>query len=205
MFAVKGLKAVTHTPRLTNLRGNLGEFFASGVLELGHKLGPLLWQLPSNLPFEFDEIERFVTLLPKTVDEASALAGTSAASEAKTNRRLRHAIEVRHPNFLNTAFLELLAAHRVAVVFTNSPGVPGFRELTSDFVYLRLSSGDDHYADGYDYSSLARWAQQLIQRRDGDPPRDVFAYFKNPAGVLTHTPHNATRLIAQLENWSATN
>jgi uncharacterized protein YecE (DUF72 family) len=190
---------------LTNLRGNLAEFFASGVLELGHKLGPLLWQLSSNLPFEFDEIERLVTLLPKTVDEASALAGTSAASEAKANRRLRHAIEVRHPSFLNTAFLELLAAHRVAVVFTNSPGAPGFRELTSDFVYLRLSSGDDHYADGYDDPSLARWARQLTQWRDGDAPRDVFAHFKNPAGVLTHTPHNSTRLIAQLQNWSATN
>jgi uncharacterized protein YecE (DUF72 family) len=202
VFAVKGPKVVTHTAHLRNARTNLADFFASGVLGLGHKLGPLLWQLPPELQFQVDEIERFLEVLPYSVEDAAALAAQSSAIEwsanEPTNRTLRHAVEVRNPSFLNTEFVDLLRDRSIAVVFTNSPGVPGFRDLTSDFVYLRLGSGDDHYADGYDDPTLDTWAERIAEWTTGAPPRDVFAYFKNPAGVLAHTPHNATRLIERL-------
>jgi uncharacterized protein YecE (DUF72 family) len=202
VFAVKGYEIVTRTAFFPTARINLADFFASGVLELREKLGPLLWQLPERSKFNAEGVERFLSLLPRSTDDAASLAAESEAAEGDIGylpeRRLRHAIEVRDPSYRNTEFMDMLRSHDVAVVFTNSPGTPDFRELTSDFVYLRLSSGDDHYADGYDDEALDELASQISAWVDGPPARDVFAYFKNPAGVLTHTPHNATRLITRL-------
>ncbi len=45
-FAVKGSRFITHNKKLLDATGPLANFFASGVLELDDKLGPILWQLP---------------------------------------------------------------------------------------------------------------------------------------------------------------
>jgi uncharacterized protein YecE (DUF72 family) len=203
VFAVKGYDVVTRTAFSPTARTHLADFFASGVLELREKLGPLLWQLPERSKFKAEGLERFLSLLPRSTDGAATLAGQSDNLEGAIgylpDRRLRHAIEVRDSSYRNTEFMDMLRAHDVPVVFTNSPDSLYFRELTSDFTYLRLSSGDDHYANGYSDDALSEWATRITAWADGPPPRDVFAYFKNPAGLLTHTPHNATRLIARLE------
>src|SRR6185436_10536629 len=46
VFAVKGSRYITHLKQLRDVRVPLANFLASGVLALGPKLGPLLWQLP---------------------------------------------------------------------------------------------------------------------------------------------------------------
>ena len=43
VFAVKGPRYLTHMLKLNNAEAPLGNFFASGVLRLGAKLGPILW------------------------------------------------------------------------------------------------------------------------------------------------------------------
>jgi uncharacterized protein YecE (DUF72 family) len=202
VFAVKGWRVVSRTAFFPTAQAHVAEFFASGVLGLGEKLGPILWQLPDNSKFDATKVERFLALLPHSTAGAAHLAAQSETSDGDYGELpdlpLRHAIEVRDPSYLDTVFIELLRAHNVAVVFTNSPDAPEFREPTADFVYLRLSSGDDHFADGYDAHQLDAWAAQIAAWVAGPPARDVFAYFKNPAGVLPHTPHNATGLIARL-------
>ena len=45
VFAVKGPRYVTHMLKLRNVERPLANFFASGLLELGAKLGPLSEQL----------------------------------------------------------------------------------------------------------------------------------------------------------------
>ena len=52
----------------------LANFFASGVLALGDKLGPLLWQLPENLPYDAERLADFFALLPRTTTQAAELA-----------------------------------------------------------------------------------------------------------------------------------
>lgn len=202
VFAIKGYKATTQTRVTRKVRSTLADFFASGVLELREKLGPLLWQFPAGSQFKADDLEQFLLLLPKSTAEAAKLAEQSESSVEgcadSPDRPLRHAIEVRDASYLNTAFVKLLRFHGVAIVFTNMPGSPSFRDLTSDFVYLRLDSGEDHFADGYDDQALHDWATRIDGWNCGSPPRDVFAYFKNPAGVLPHTPHNAVRLLQLL-------
>jgi uncharacterized protein YecE (DUF72 family) len=188
--------------RLQTTRAPLADFFASGVLRLGAKLGPMLWQFPPERALHMDEVEQFVALLPRSFDQASTLAAESKTVEwtdaGLANRGIRHAVEIRNESFVDAGFLGLMRANDIATVITNSPEHPQIRELTSDFVYVRLSSGRDHYPDGYDDETLDHWAIQIERWLTGPPPRDVFVYFNNPAGELPHTPFNALRLIERL-------
>ena len=177
VFAVKGPRVVSRTAFFPTAQLHLDEFFESGVTALGDKFGPILWQLPDTSKFDAAKVERFMSLLAKYP--------------------YRHAIEVRDASYLDSEFVALLKEHKIAAVFTNEPGAAVFDEPTSDFVYLRLSSGEDQHADGYDDASIDELAERINGWREND--LDVFAYFKNPAGLLPHTPHNATRLIARLE------
>lgn len=51
-LAVKGGRYITHLKRLAGVETALANFFASGPLLLGEKLGPVLWQLPATLAFD---------------------------------------------------------------------------------------------------------------------------------------------------------
>src|SRR5579885_1748053 len=59
VFALKGGRFITHMKRLRDVETALANFFASGVLALGPKLGPILWQLPENFAFDAERIARF--------------------------------------------------------------------------------------------------------------------------------------------------
>ena len=74
VFAVKGSRFITHMKRLSDVRVPLANFLASGVLALGPKLGPLLWQLPPTLAFDAGRLAAFFELLPRTTGAAAALA-----------------------------------------------------------------------------------------------------------------------------------
>ncbi len=103
VFAVKGGRFVTHMKKLRGVESALANFFASGLLALGEKLGPLLWQLPPNLGFDAERLAAFFSQLPRSTGEAAwlarrhdeRLAGRSLVT-AVDDRPLRHALEVRH-------------------------------------------------------------------------------------------------------------
>ena len=52
MFSVKAPRYVTHILRLREVHKPMANFFASGVLELKEKLGPILWQFPPSFKFD---------------------------------------------------------------------------------------------------------------------------------------------------------
>ena len=198
----------------------MANFFASGVLRLEEKLGPVLWQFPASFRFSAERLDHFFALLPRDTEAAAAFAAgrgewLADRSWAKTQHRreLRHAIEIRHQSFLDPAFVALLRRHRVALVFADSVAWPYAEDLTADFVYLRLHGSEELYASGYSDEALdhfaARiklWAEGLEPndaRRitpDADPagqiPRDVYAYFDNDAKV--RAPVDAGSLRARL-------
>jgi uncharacterized protein YecE (DUF72 family) len=209
VFAVKGNKAVTHDHRLRNPVDGIADFLASGVFELEEKLGPILWQTPPSLPFHRDTVETFLATLPHSTEEARQLIakrGDEEASQAQLDipdRRIRHALEVRHPSFANPAFIELLRRYDVAAVATNSPGWPVIRDVTSDFVYVRLHGSADHYPDGYDDATLDYWAGLVNGWLSGEGwpdgrGRDVFVYFDNPDNEGINSPFDAMRLLERL-------
>jgi uncharacterized protein YecE (DUF72 family) len=220
VFAVKGPRFITHIRRLREIETPLANFFASGVLRLEEKLGPVLWQFPPSFRFSAERLDHFFSLLPRDTDAAAALAeGRSewladrAWAKTAQRRELRHAIEIRHQSFFDPAFVTLLRRHRVALVFADSVAWPYVEDVTADFVYLRLHGSEELYASGYSDEALnhfaARiklWAQGLEPndpRRiapDADPApagsRDVYAYFDNDAKV--RAPADARSLKAKV-------
>jgi uncharacterized protein YecE (DUF72 family) len=209
VFSVKASKTVTHDHSLRNPEKGVAEFLNSGVLTLGRKLGAVLWQIPETLPFHRDTVDSFLAVLPHSVDEARRLIlehydEVEQTTLALPDAPIRHAFEVRHSSFDTPGFTELLHRHDVAAAFTNSPGWPPIREITSDFVYLRLHGSLEHFPNGYDTATLDRWAEKINGwlRGDGCPdgrPRDVLAYFDNPDHEGTRSPLDAIALQQRLD------
>lgn len=201
VFAVKGGRFLTHAKKLRDCEAPLANFFASGLLALGEKLGPILWQLPPQLPFDVDRLETFFAILPRTTTAAAALARHhdrrlrhGAHAEAVMDRPLRYALEVRHPSFRDPAFPDVLRRHQIALCVSDSPGRwPLLQAVTTDFVYVRLHGGTRLYASGYARAALDAWAERIrTWRRRG---RGVFVYFDNDAKV--RAPFDAINLAAR--------
>ena len=60
--------------KLRKVETPLANFFASGLLALRQKLGPILWQLPPNLGFDAERLAKFFALLPRNTREVARLA-----------------------------------------------------------------------------------------------------------------------------------
>src|SRR5947199_133641 len=110
VFSVKGPRFITHMKKLRDVDAPLANFFANGLLALGDKLGPVLWQLPPSLGFDPARLAGFFDRLPRSTGEAAWLARhhdervkDRAFVDALTDRPLRHALEVRHRSFLDPA------------------------------------------------------------------------------------------------------
>lgn len=202
-FAVKGSRFITHNLKLANAEGAMANFLASGVLALGAKLGPLLWQLPATYRYDRARVERFLRLLPRDDASARALAERhderlkrGALTEPAPGARWRHAVEPRHESYFTPDFFALLREHGVAAVIADTAQrFPMAEELTADFVYVRLHGSRALYASGYSDEELAWWAERVARwarGTGGEAARDVYVYFDNDA--LGHAPHDAVRL-----------
>ena len=204
VFGVKGGRYLTHMLRLRHTDQAMANFFASGVLVLGTKLGPVLWQLPERVPFEVEALERFCASLPATQGEAAELARRHDAKvkhpevpAVPGDRAVLHALEPRHPSFADARAAEILRRHGVALVLADSAGrFPVFDEQTAGFVYARLHGGEELYTSGYDHGSLRAWADRVRRQSEaGHGARDVYVYFDNDA--KGYAPHDA-EAMAQL-------
>ncbi|MBA2769191.1 MAG: DUF72 domain-containing protein [Sporichthyaceae bacterium] len=202
LFAVKGGRFITHMKKLRGVETALANFFASGVLALGDKLGPMLWQLPPNLGFDGSRMDDFLAMLPRTTTAAVRLAeGHDDKVEGRAwtttdaERPIRHAVEVRHATFECDSFLELLRRQDVAVVTADTAGRwPLLLEPTTDLAYVRLHGAEELYVSGYDDAALDVWAGRVMGWRDQGC--DVVVYFDND--VKVHAPFDAQRLLQRL-------
>jgi uncharacterized protein YecE (DUF72 family) len=201
VFAVKGGRFITHNLKLRNAEASLGNFFASGVLALGAKTGPFLWQLPATYRFEAQRLDEFMRLLPRSSTDAEAVARQhdhrvrrGALLEAAAAVPYRHAFEVRHPSYFTEEFYSLLRAHSCAFVVADTAGkFPYAEEVTADFVYVRLHGSQQLYVSGYTDRELDAWSKKILTwRGSARKRRDVYVYFDNDAKV--HAPFDALRL-----------
>lgn len=204
VFAVKGGRFITHLKKLAGVEPALANFFASGPLALGSKLGPILWQLPPTLGYDEARLAAFFDLLPRSTAEAAALAKQHdakvpedrALTVAEADQPLRHAMEVRHASFATPAATELLRAHNIAFVVADTAGRwPLVERVTSDFMYVRLHGDLELYTSGYTAEALDRWAAKVTGwAEDG---QDVFVYFDNDA--KGYAPHDAQALLRRVD------
>jgi uncharacterized protein YecE (DUF72 family) len=217
VFSVKAPRFITHIRRLREVETPLANFIASGLLRLGGKLGPILWQFPPNFRFDAERIEAFLKLLPHDT-ETAARFGRKHDDRLKApawlkadDRPMRHAFEIRNETFRTRAFIDLLRKYDVALVCADTVEWPRLMDLTSDFVYCRLHGSEELYASGYDDGSLDEWASRVVTWAKGGEPadaerigakgrkrrRDVFVYFDNDAKV--RAPFDATVLTERVD------
>jgi uncharacterized protein YecE (DUF72 family) len=219
VFAVKGPRFITHMKRLNQTEAPLANFIASGLLRLGSKLGPVLWQFPPNFRFDAERIEDFLKLLPHDTGSAASLGRNHdnrlkapAWLKVEQQQQLRHAFEIRHDSFRDRAFVDLLRRYDVALVCADTVDWPLLMDVTSDFVYCRLHGSEELYASGYDDAALETWARRIAAwARGSEPddaelvgpkarrqPRDVFVYFDNDQKV--RAPVDAKALTERVSN-----
>jgi len=221
VFAVKGSRYITHMLKLRNIDVALANFFASGLFELGEKLGPILWQFPPMMRFHPEVFEAFFAMLPNSTHDAAKIAlqrderlqGRESLAPGR-NRRIRHAVEVRHDSFVTPEFIRLLRKYRIAWVVADTPKPwPLYEDVTSDFIYMRLHGSTELYNSRYTIEELERWARFIEAWRNGSEPedarlicpvrarerggRDVYCYFDNTD--KRHAPVNARELMAMLD------
>lgn len=220
VFAIKGSRFITHMKQLNDPEPALANFFGQGVLAMGDRLGPILWQFSERFRFRPDRMEPFLDLLPGDHAAASRLARKhdhrtkDPATEPRTEGPIHHAIEIRNDTFLVPEFIQLLRDRNMALVVSHSPGVyPMVEEPTADFMYLRLHGAERMYYGSYTDEALDDWAHRLTAWARGDEPadpqrvtdldpptagaRDVYLYFDNDE--KTRAPFDARRLMERLD------
>lgn len=218
VFAVKAPRFLTHIRRLTDIEGPFANFLAGGLLSLGSKLGPILWQLPERFRFDPDRFSRFFDQLPMDTEAAAGLARRHdqrlkgrPVLETEARRPLRHAIEIRHESFRDPRFIAMLRARGIALVCADTVRWPRLMDATADFMYCRLHGSEELYASGYDDRALDDWARRIRawsagrEPRDAErigPPgaaiaRDVYLYFDNDMKV--RAPVDARGLMRRLK------
>lgn len=172
VFSVKGPMFATNRRLLAESGESITRFLKGGVLQLKEKLGPINWQLRPTKKFDADDLDAFLSLLPKKVE----------------GRALRHAIEVRHESFVDPAFVALARRHRVAIVLAGDSAYPEIRDDHSPFVYARIMGTTQKPRNGYPERELALWASRA--RAWAAEGREVFLYVisgfkeKNPAAAM---------------------
>ena len=194
VFSAKAPQRIMESKALSKTGPQI-EDFIGGIVELGDKLGPLVWQFDKGKRIDGVEFEAFVELLP--------------AEHA--GRRLRHVLDVRDPAFVDAAYLALARKHGMSTVFTDSREHPSFADLTADFVYARLMRSRSSIATGYSAPDLDAWCRIALQWAEGGDPqelphletakpskqsRDVFVYFISSA--KERNPSAAIALLARL-------
>ena len=190
IFSAKAPRRIMQSRVLSGTRGQV-EDFLGGILALGDRLGPIVWQFDQGQRIDRSEFEAFLELLPREFE----------------GRRLRHVLDVRDPAFTDARYIELARRHAMATVYTDSSEHPSFADLTTDFVYARLMRSRSGVATGYPAAELAEWASRARLWAAGDEPedlprlappdgaatgkpRDVFVYFisaakeRNPAAAM---------------------
>ena len=226
VFSVKGGRFITHMKKLKDVDVALANFFASGVLKLNEKLGPILWQFPPGFAFNEERFRAFFELLPKTTSETARLARKHDArlkgrswTKTDADRPMRYAVEIRHDSFKDGRFIKLLRKHNIALVLADTAGRwPYMEDVTADFIYARLHGDEELYVSGYTEAALDWWAARLRAWQCGDEPadaarvidklakacrnRDVFVYFDND--VKVRAPFDAMNLAARMNGVEAT-
>jgi uncharacterized protein YecE (DUF72 family) len=179
VFSLKGPRFITHRRDFDNIGPALDRFLSSGLSELRHKLGPILWQFAPAIALERDAFAAFLELLPGELD----------------GRPLRHVVELRRPDSLDGATIELLQRRRIAVARVDDDKFPAFSEITADFVYARLRRCAVDEPDGYPAQALDSWAGEF-RGVAADSRRDCFVYFIN--GGKLRAPAAAHALLQRL-------
>ncbi|HLH12612.1 MAG TPA: DUF72 domain-containing protein [Methylovirgula sp.] len=157
VFAVKGPRFATNRRVLAEAGESIERFFASGVLLLKEKLGPINWQFMPTKKFDPQDFDAFLRLLPKRLE----------------GHKIRHAVEVRNASFKSPDFVALAREHEVGIVIAADSQYPQIADVTADFVYARIMGTKEKEPLGYSKEALESWVERARLWAEGGEPEDL--------------------------------
>ena len=177
IFSVKASRYCTNRKLLAEGAESVARFLGQGIVELGDRLGPILWQFMPTKRFDAADFGAFLKLLPASQDGLP----------------LRHALEVRHESFRDPAFYALAKEAGAAIVFADSDEHPCIDAPTAGFRYARLMKSREEVATGYEDAALDDWSGTA---RSWAKEGDAFLFFIS--GAKVRAPAAAQALIARV-------
>ncbi len=160
VFSLKFPQVITHVKMLENCQEETSVFLERVAL-LEEKLGTLLLKFPYAFGTEHVPLLRgFLQNLPK---------------------KHRYVVEVRNRKLLNDGFYSVLRDNDVVLAWVDSPFMPQFSEVTSDFIYVRWEGDRRHVKGTLGKVEVDRterinaWAEKLKPFLEED--KEVFGYF----------------------------
>jgi uncharacterized protein YecE (DUF72 family) len=158
VFALKAHQRITHIDRLAVSEFTKLFFKAIDPLRVTGRLGPVLVQLPPNLPVDAAKLRSFLGEAPED---------------------LRLAFEFRNKSWFTDETYDALRSRRAALCLAESEKLAVPHVVTADWVYFRLRK-DDYLVE--ERRQIAAQARELL-----DTGKDVYIFFKHedtPAGAF---------------------
>jgi uncharacterized protein YecE (DUF72 family) len=180
VFSLTANRFATTRRLLATAGESIQRFVASGISQLGPKLGPIVWQFMPTKQFDPEDFEAFLGLLPAQAD----------------GLKLRHVLDVRHPSFDTPAYVDLARRYGCTTVHTDSEKFPSIVDAQGDLAYIRLMRSEAERETGYPAEVLDQWAQGAHAWTAQGPARQAFIYFIN--GAKERAPAAAMELIRRL-------
>jgi uncharacterized protein YecE (DUF72 family) len=172
LFSVKASRYITHMKKLKDPEEPVRNFMKRVKL-LRSKLGPILFQLPPGWKHNTERLEIFLELLPKGK---------------------RYTFEFRDNSWWINEVYELLKKHKCSFCIFDLEGRLSPKEITSDFIYIRLHGPDEAYQGSYTNRKLNSWAGNISDWNEQG--FDVFCYFDNDErGYAAENARTLRRII----------
>jgi uncharacterized protein YecE (DUF72 family) len=173
VFAWKASKFITHWKRLSGKSRNSLALIQERLKILGHKAGPVLFQLPPQFKANPERLDSFLKLVPK---------------------RWRVSFEFRDDSWYCAEVLKLLGKHGVALCISDHADAPAPWEVTAPFVYVRGHGPTGRYKGHYSERTLREWSERILRWKRGR--KDVYVYFDNDQ--TSAAPADALKLMRML-------
>jgi uncharacterized protein YecE (DUF72 family) len=173
-IAVKAPRGLSHGKRLSDPDVWL-ERIRTATDALGEHRGPLLVQLPPDMPRDDERLDAFLRAMPEA---------------------LHPVMELRHPSWVDDAVFDILARHDATYCVMSGAGLACELRATSSLVYARLHGPDTQtlYAGSYSDADLRWWRDRIREWEQSG--HDVLVYFDNDGEG--HAVRNARTLRAML-------
>lgn len=156
-FSVKVPRLITHYKKFSDTTRMLSDFYGSVREGLGDKLGPVLFQLPRQIAYSDEWLQRILSSVDKS---------------------FINAVEFRHSSWWNRAVYKQMAKHKISFCSTSYPQLPDQLVINSTVIYYRFHGMKKLYRSRYSKTILKEIVAQVI---DEKKLKQAFFYFDNTA------------------------
>ena len=156
IYTLKANRYITHMKKLNEPEKPVANLHSRTDV-LKDKLGAILFQLPPQWHFNEQRLSAFLNTL---------------------SANYHYSFEFRDDSWWNDKTYQMLKKHNAAFCIFELAGQQSPKEITADFIYIRLHGPDkEAYQGEYDDKTLAGWAGAIHAWHDKE--KEIYCYFDN--------------------------